>query len=311
LGGLYGGGFGGAGSINYGPLMARGNVLGVRAMTIEPEPQIIELRGAEALLMHHLWGTNGLVLEVELALAPTHAWQENIVTFSEFDGALEFANAVAHAPGITKKEVCFFASPVPDYMTQLGNHLSPGCHAVLLLVAPTSEVAMLELAAQHGGSVTYRKTAEEVRASNRTLLEYTWNHTTLNALKVDKTLTYLQSSFTAGEHLAQVRKMEGLLGGLNGEVLMHAEFIRGLDGLTTCTALQLVRYTTEARLNEIIQIFRDNGVRINNPHTFIIEDGKAGGALPQDVLDMKKRFDPAGLLNPGKMRSWAGAGATA
>lgn len=168
---------------------------------------------------------------------------------------------------------------------------------------------MLELAAQHGGTVTYRKTADEVRASNRTLLEYTWNHTTLNAMKVDKTLTYLQSAFTAGQHLAQVRKMEQLLGGLNGEVLMHAEFIRGLDGLTTCTALQLVRYTTEARLNEIIQIFRDNGVRINNPHTFIIEDGKAGGTLPQDVLDMKKRFDPAGLLNPGKMRSWAGAAA--
>ena len=72
LGGLYGGGFGGIGSINYGPLAARGNVLGVRAITIEENPQIIELRGAEALRMHHMWGTNGLVLEVELALAPTH-----------------------------------------------------------------------------------------------------------------------------------------------------------------------------------------------------------------------------------------------
>ncbi|HSV53310.1 MAG TPA: FAD-binding oxidoreductase, partial [Burkholderiaceae bacterium] len=60
LGGLYGGGFGGVGSINYGPLGARGNVLGLKAMTIEEEPQVVELRGAEALAMHHVWGTNGL-----------------------------------------------------------------------------------------------------------------------------------------------------------------------------------------------------------------------------------------------------------
>ena len=74
LGGLFGGGFGGVGSINYGPLGAPGNVLGLRAMTIEPEPQIVELRGAEAMHMHHLWGTNGLVLELEVALAPAHPW---------------------------------------------------------------------------------------------------------------------------------------------------------------------------------------------------------------------------------------------
>src|SRR5439155_4467851 len=76
LGGLFGGGFGGVGSINYGPLAARGNVLGLKAITIEEEPRIVELRGADALLMHHVWGTNGLVLELELALAPALEWNE-------------------------------------------------------------------------------------------------------------------------------------------------------------------------------------------------------------------------------------------
>ena len=45
-------------------------------------------------------------------------------------------------------------------------------------------------------------------------------------------------------------------------------------------------------------------MRINNPHVFIVEDGKAGGALPPEVLAMKTRFDPMGLLNPGKLRDW-------
>ena len=46
LGGLFGGGFGGVGCINHGPLAATGNVLGIKAMSIEPEPKVVELRGA-------------------------------------------------------------------------------------------------------------------------------------------------------------------------------------------------------------------------------------------------------------------------
>lgn len=85
---------------------------------------------------------------------------------------------------------------------------------------------------------------------------------------------------------------------------MHAEFIRNMDGRMTCTALPIVRFTTEERLQAIMQTFRDHGVRINDPHVYIVEDGKAGGPLPAGVLEMKKRFDPLGLLNPGKVRAW-------
>ena len=95
--------------------------------------------------------------------------------------------------------------------------------------------------------------------------------------------------------------MEALLA---GEVMMHIEFLRNMDGLLTCSGLQLVRFTTEERLNDIIAIHRDRGIRINNPHTFIVEDGKAGGALPPEILAVKARFDPLGLLNPGKLRDW-------
>jgi len=53
-----------------------------------------------------------------------------------------------------------------------------------------------------------------------------------------------------------------------------------------------------------MQTYRDNGVRINDPHVNVVEDGKAGGVLPQAIVDTKKRFDPLGLLNPGKVRAW-------
>lgn len=301
VGGLFGGGFGGIGSINYGPLASRGNVLGIKAITIEEEPRLVELRGAEALLMHHLWGTNGLVLEIELALAPAQDWNEYLVVFDGFDAALEFGNAIASTTGIAKREVGFLSSAVTPYMKPLAEFLPAGKHALILALAPVSEPAMLELAGLHGGQVTYRKEAAEIARTHRTLLEYTWNHTTLVAFKSDRNITYLQSSFVAGEHLEQVGRMEKLLG---EEVLMHAEFIRNIEGKVTCTALQIVKFTTEERLQEIMQVYRDNGVRINDPHVFIVEDGKAGGDLPQAYTDIKRRFDPLNLLNPGKTRAW-------
>ena len=302
LGGLFGGGFGGAGSITYGPMAAPGNVLGARVMSVEREPRTLELRGAEAMLLHHVYGSNGIVLELEVALAPAIAWLECVAAFASFDAALEFASALASAPGIVKKEVCFLAAPVLALIPPLEALAGSGAHAALLLVAPASRDALHDLADRFSGSVIQEKTAAEVAASNRTLLEYTWNHTTLCALRVDKGLTYIQTRFDPARHVAQAKALEAALG---GEVLMHLEFLRGMDGAVNCSGLQLIRYQGDERLEAIMQIHRDHGVSINNPHVFVIEDGKQGQLDPA-VLEMKHRLDPQGLLNPGKLRSWTG-----
>ena len=304
LGGLYGGGFGGVGSINYGPLASTGNVLGVRAMSIEPEPRVVELRGPEALLLHHVYGTAGLVLELEVAMAPAHPWLEAIVCFDSFDAAIEFGDALASAPGLVKKSVTLLAAPIPDLLLKavpvLAGNMAAGAHAVFVLVAEFSEPGLQQLVTEFGGSVTLRKTAAEVKTSNRTIIEYTWNHTTLHAMKVDKGLTYIQSGMQAGKHVQQAKTMRALLG---DEVLVHLEFIRTKEGAMNCSGLQLVRYRDDERLNQVMQIHRDNGVYIANPHVYIVEDGKQGQVNP-DVVATKMRFDPAGLLNPGKLRGW-------
>jgi len=304
LGGLYGGGFGGVGSINHGPLASTGNVLGVRAMSIEPEPRVVELRAPEALLLHHVYGTNGLVLELEVGLAPAHPWLEAIVCFDNFDAAIEFGDALASAQGLVKKSVTLLAAPIPDLLMQavppLAGVMQTGSHAVFVLVAEFGEPGFQQLVAEFGGQVTLRKTAGEVKSSNRTIVEYTWNHTTLHAMKADKALTYIQSGFQAGRHVAQAKELRALLG---DEVLVHLEFIRTKEGAMNCSGLQLVRYTSDERLNQIMQIHREHGVYIANPHVYIVEDGKQGQVNP-DVVATKLRFDPQGLLNPGKLRGW-------
>jgi FAD/FMN-containing dehydrogenase len=299
-GGLYGGGFGGIGSINYGPLASTGNVLGVKAITVEAQPKLVELRAPEALLLHHVYGTNGIVLELELALAPSHAWREAIVVADGMEQALRLADEIANAPGVTKKSVTYFQSSIQPYLPMFHDRWSAGKHAVFVVYADHATQAMTEIVARHGAAITYDEDHQQQLDKIKTILEFTWNHTTLHALRVDETLTYIQSGYTPGKHIEQALHMHRLLG---DECMLHLEFIRLKEGGMTFSGLQLIKYTTAPRLNEIMQIHRDNGVYIANPHVYHVEDGKQGVVNP-DVVMAKLRFDPQGLLNPGKLRGW-------
>jgi len=214
--------------------------------------------------------------------------------------ALDCAQTLAQAPGIIKKSVTVLADPIPGYMTSLQEFLPAGRHALLVIVAEFNEDAMKQIVGEFGGCITYRQDMAQVRDTRRTLVEYAWNHTTMHALKVDRGLTYIQCSFQPGRNLEQVRTLRKLLG---DEVLTHVEFLRLRDGTLTCNGLPIIRYTTDERLNEIMQIYRDHGVGIANPHVYVVEDGKQGQINPAVVMK-KVAFDPHGLLNPGKLRGW-------
>lgn len=300
LGGLYCGGFGGIGSINYGPLAAPGNVLSVKMMTVEANPRILTVPAPQALLLHHAYGSNGIILEVELALAPVHRWVERLDVFDDFTDALAYANGIARSPGMVKRQLALLAAPIPSYFSHLNGHYRAEQHAVISLVAEESEGLCPELLTRHRGTGAIRQYADDARAANASLMEYCWNHTTLHALKIDTSLTYLQTAFNYLNYPQQIIEMEKHFA---GEVISHIEFLRDNDGNITASGLQLIRYTTEERLNEIMQIFRDHDVKINNPHVLQVEDGKQG-VIRADVVSVKQYVDPHGLLNPGKLRGW-------
>jgi FAD/FMN-containing dehydrogenase len=86
------------------------------------------------------------------------------------------------------------------------------------------------------------------------------------------------------------------------EVAIHLEFLRA-GGKAIPAGLQLFRYTDRARLQEIIDYHRENGAFIADPHVYTIEDG-GNGTIDPEKLAFKRKIDPYGLLNPGKMRSF-------
>lgn len=299
IGGFICGGSGGVGSITWGGLRDRGNVQGLRLLTMEAAPRVLELRGDDVQKAIHAYGTTGIVTEVEMALAPAPAWVDVILGFEEFLTAARFGHALASQDGLLKKLVTPVAAPIPDlYFRQLRHLIPVGRYVVLAMIAPQAMEALEALAAGWRTEILYRsdKGADDGLPP---LYEFSWNHTTLQALKVDRGITYHQILYPPPDHLDRVQRLHGRFG---EEVMDHLEFVR-FDGQVACFGLPLIRFTTAERMAEIEAVFEREGCPTFSPHVVTLEEGGMK-KTDQRQLAFKREADPQGLLNPGKMLAW-------
>ncbi|MDX1977345.1 MAG: FAD-binding oxidoreductase [Pseudanabaenaceae cyanobacterium bins.68] len=294
VGGFIAGGSGGIGSILYGQLRDRGNLKAARVVTLEDHPQIIELRGDRVQSINHAYGTNGIITYLELPLAPAYEWAEVVVEFADFSVAMEFGMALGKADGIIKRMISIHQHPIPSFFTALRSFLHAQ-HCLLVLVNQADLKSLIDLVNEYGGLICYQKSAIEA-GKGASLIEYSWNHTTLHARNADSNWTYLQSIFP------DLKTIEQMIRYFGGEILMHLELIR-LNGEVVPAAIQLVKFTTAARMNQIIEFHEQHGVLIANPHTYLLEDGGMK-QVNYDQLRFKQQVDPYGLCNPGKMRAF-------
>ena len=298
VGGFVAGGSGGVGSVTYGGLREPGNILAARIVTLEDEPRILELRGDAAQKVNRAYGTTGIITALELPLAPAWAWIEMIIAFDTFDDAMGFGLEAALADGIVKKLLSPIAWPLPDYFGDV-REACPDGQAVLIAMVAEPSLGSFKTLLGRRGTVTLEREARD-DPGQVPLYEYTWNHTTLQMLKRDRSITYLQCLFPHDRLLDSVREMCGLF---PDELIAHCEFIR-FGGRVTASALPVVRYTNPERLAEIIGLHEARGVMIANPHVVTLEDGSRHKRADADQLGFKQEVDPRGLLNPGKMRSF-------
>ena len=172
--------------------------------------------------------------------------------------------------------------------------------ALALIMIATAQAESLRTAAEAaGGEVTFEGKFEGPR-TQPLLSDYTWNHTTLWAMKADPAYTYLQCGFSPANCEEQFRLLRERYG---DEILFHIEFMKNGEGVVIPGAIPVVRFTTEERLNDMIAYCRSIGVFVANPHVNYLED--AGRFRADNIqLKAKQRYDPRGLLNPGKMISF-------
>jgi FAD/FMN-containing dehydrogenase len=298
VGGFVAGGSGGIGSVTYGGLREPGNILAARIVTLEETPRVIELRAEAAQFVNRAYGTTGLITELEMPTAPAWPWVDLIIAFDSFEAALRVGQEIALADGVVKKLVSPIAWPLPSYFKDIRGACPDGKHLLIVMVAEPS-LESLRMILGDRGVITLEQPFDE-SPGKLPVYEFTWNHTTLQALKVDRTVTYLQCLFPHDRLIESVLQMQDMF---PGEVIPHCEFIR-FGGRLTCSALPLVIYKSDERLNEIIALHEANGVMIANPHVVTLEDGSRHKRVDADQLGFKHDIDPHGLLNPGKMRSF-------
>ncbi|MGR3484140.1 MAG: FAD-binding oxidoreductase [Paracoccaceae bacterium] len=300
IGGFVAGGSGGVGSVRWGALRDPGNIIRLRVVTMEAEPRIVDITGDDLHRVSHAYGTNGVITELEMPLAPAYDWIGAFVAFDDFDAALDYTVALGAADGLLLKLVTLFEAPIAhSYFQRVAPHVEDGTALVAVMVAPHAWAAFETLTGHHPGRVIHRSDDVTWDRDPGPVFEYGWNHTTLRALKVDPAMTYLQIAYGTDDPAAKVRATRAAL---SPECLQHIEVMRD-GGKVALAGLTLVRFTTEARLDEIIDIHERLGGMSFNPHRYTLEEG-GRQAVDDRQLAFKREADPKGLLNPGKMITW-------
>ncbi len=310
MGGFFCGGSGGIGSITWGGINSPGNVKSVTMMTCEDEPRLIRLEEAESLKALHTYGTTGFMVEIEMRLAPKIDYDQLILSAADWDTLLNWTDAASRRLDWHKRLVTQFEWPIPSYFKPLAKHLRTGDSISFLLIDKAQTAEVIAHAKAAGVDCVFNKPLTDPPRPPF-ITDYTWNHTTLWAIKADPTITYLQSGFGPNfrEQFAELRRL------FPGEILFHLEWTAGnakmMKGNEVVNrvsevivgGIPIVFFKSEERLNEILAACDRIGVFIANPHTVLLEDG---GRHPNiaEKRAFKAEVDPHSLLNPGKMKTY-------
>jgi hypothetical protein len=250
------------------------------------------------------------MVEVELRLAPKVDYAQLILSAASWDKLLDWTDAAARRIEWRKRLVTQFEWPIPSYFKPLGKHLRSGDAISFLLIDRAQADDAVAGAAAAGIDCVYRRPLTDPPRPPF-LTDYTWNHTTLWAIKADPSITYVQSGFGQNfrEQFAELRRR------FPGEILLHLEWTAGNSKMMrgnavarnpdsiVCGGIPLIFFKSEERLREILLCCEEIGVFIANPHTYFLEEGGRHVNIA-DKRAFKAEVDPAALLNPGKMKTY-------
>ncbi|WP_198969256.1 FAD-binding oxidoreductase [Xylophilus sp. ASV27] len=300
IGGYVAGGHAGIGSCAWGILRDRGNIRGLQLVSIEAEPRVIELRGDDVNLVHHAYGSNGIITEVEMPLAPAWPWTEVVANFPDFMTAARCGYALAAADGVVKKLISLDEFPNWDYMAAMRPFGRERWSMMRCMVSAHDIEALRGLVAGFGGQIAV-EAAEGHGPYHAPLWEFGWGHARLQVNKTRPDIVNNIGLYLDPNLLAAVERSWRRFQGFGG---MHLEAKR-YDGRIAFQGSPYYAFEDEAQVAGVIRGMAEDGAMVANNHTFFVKENGMKAADARDA-GFKRQMDPHGLMNPGKFDATEG-----
>jgi len=297
IGGFIAGGHAGVGSCAWGILRDRGNILGLEVVSVEEVPRTVQLAGDRVNLVHHAYGSNGIITEVEMPLAPAWPWRECIVSFPAFMTAVRFAHALAGSDGLPTKLISVMSGRAWTMLRTLQAWSNAGRDGhVLAMVAQPFAECFAALVAEFGGRIG-SDAAEGQGPYRAPLYEFSWGHTRLHVNRSHADVVTTVGLYLDPEAVAAIERTQRRLGDTAG---LHFE-VKRFDGQLGFQGMPLFRYQGEEQLAAVMRGMAEDGAQVANNHTFLVREGGMKPLGGEDAA-FRHAMDPHGLMNPGKLR---------
>ncbi|ONH30407.1 dehydrogenase [Pseudofrankia asymbiotica] len=283
IGGFIAGGAGGTGSIANGAVWD-GYIRSLRVVPCTDDAIPVDVPYPDNMAQSHAFGVSGVIATATVALRPARRWTALFASFPELDGA------------VAAGEELFGLDPTPRLLSldEAGvvatyRPADPAMPADRLsvrgIVTEESVPAATAIVERHGGRV------DAVRPKGPALVtSLSYNHTTYRVRKLRPELTHLQCG---GPGLTR-RRAE--VAAVAPDTLIHLEgFLNPATGVQHWAGMLFLRFEDVETLYDRMARLAEVEVYVNDPHTWVLHN------RVDMIRAAAERFDPDGLLNPGKL----------
>jgi len=253
-------------------------VLALNVASCTDPAELVRVAGDDVLPFCHAYGTSGIIASATVRLAPARAWTALMTSFERFADAVAAGWEVMRLDPVPR----LVSVDDPGLVEHYGNDPAmPNGRVSMRAIIDSSAVAAATALVEDGGG-----RVEEIRPKGAGLLtSLSFNHSTYRLRKADPGFTHLQVGGPGlVERTDEVRQVLP-------ETLLHLDGVQG----PAYFGMLMARYEGEEALYEGVRRLAELGVSVRDPHTWELHE-----RLPE-IRAAAARFDPAGLLNPGKL----------
>ncbi|OXM61950.1 FAD-binding oxidoreductase [Amycolatopsis vastitatis] len=280
LGGFLSGGSGGTGSIAHGTNW-EGFVVALDVALPGPEPVLAHVEGEDARPFVHTYGTAGVIARATVRLEPAQDWRAIYASFPAFEealGAVRTLRALDPPPRLVSADRAAVAERLPEDPAIPAGRAS--LRAIVDAVALDEASSLISAA---GGSV------EDVREGAQQTIKVSmlsYNHPIWWLKKNSPGREYFHVEVGGEALIDRIHEVEAVYPG--GMLHIEAAHRFPIGMLTAEYTGAADVYAGYAKLVEL-------GVRVHSPHQYYVDHGV------EELLALKQRTDPDGLLNPGHL----------